>query len=267
MWLLVFLCSAHLMFTSASLSGKIVGGVNADPGQFPYMVSIQWAPNAMFHHLCGGSILNEEWVLTAAHCNFMTFQHQLMKVIVGAWDFRTPSLYQQEAWIDRFVDHPLYQGGNGVPHNIAVVHVDEKFTFNSWVQPVILPTTSSYPFGAATLTGWGWTADEPPFLLADILQSVNVSLITASQCFAALVYLGENPLELDSISHICTGPLTGGISACNGDMGGPLVQNDENNIVQVGMAIRIFRPCGRHNAPTIYIRVSAYVDWIRSFIN
>uniref|UniRef100_A0A1B0CH31 Putative trypsin-like serine protease n=1 Tax=Lutzomyia longipalpis TaxID=7200 RepID=A0A1B0CH31_LUTLO len=216
MWLLVL--SVLVSLANASSISRIVGGSDSNPGEFPHMVSIQWAPHGLMHHLCGGSILNELWVLTAAHCNMLTLEHEPMSVIVGAWDFRTPSAYQQTVGVQSFINHPHYPGGIGVPHNIALIQLNHKLIFNSWVHPVSLPPTSSYPLGSALFSGWGWTIDEPPFLFPDILQSVQVPLISLSQCYSAFI----------------------------------------------GLAVRAFRPCGRVGAPTVYIRVSAYVDWIRS---
>uniref|UniRef100_A0A1B0DMV9 Uncharacterized protein n=2 Tax=Phlebotomus papatasi TaxID=29031 RepID=A0A1B0DMV9_PHLPP len=210
MWLVVF--PLIVLSTTASPSNRIIGGTDASPGEFPHMVSIQWSPHGLMHHLCGGSILNERWILTAAHCNMLTLDNQLMKVIAGAWDFRTPSQYQQEVGVDLFINHPHYPGGVGVPHNIALIRVDEQLLLNPWVQPVILPPSNSYPLGSGILSGWGWTIDEPPFLFPYILQRAQLPLLSLSACYTAFVQLGEDPAELDTFSHICTGPLSGGYS-------------------------------------------------------
>lgn len=85
------------------------------------------------------------------------------------------------------------------------------------------------------------------------LQTVTKPSITMEQCKE---YMPERYLHA---SNLCTGPLTGGVSACGGDSGGPLEQKRQ----LIGVVSWGVMPCGSRNAPSVYVRVSAFIDWIR----
>ncbi|XP_041977461.1 mast cell protease 1A-like [Aricia agestis] len=291
---------------------RIIGGHEAKPHSHPYIVSLQlrflWASA----HLCGGSILNENWILTAGHCISESWLIRLLNIdaVAGAHDVEQFGPLAQVARIDQRIPHPLYAGGVG-PHDIAVLSTKTKFTFSKYVQPVNLPT-SNYRMDDKPLMTAGWGALRSTVLIPDLprrLQELQVKYIPYKECFKAIDDVKEpfetNPLEQDA--HVCTGPLGGGMAACSGDSGGPLVQvvpryrlipyddieeeyGRAENVVSSGedyttvedtdlsanMTEEIpvilgvvsfgFSPCGYKGAPTVYTKVSNYLDFIEAFV-
>ncbi|GLH14754.1 Lectizyme, partial [Gryllus bimaculatus] len=118
--------------------------------------------------------------------------------------------------------------------------------------PIALPAAGSVPTGTAVLSGWGSTSTSLVPSTPSILQTVEVPLLSFEECWAAV---GGEPL---ADTNVCSGPLTGGTSACSGDSGGPLAQNGE----VIGIVSWGYIPCGSVNAPSVYTRVSAFNDWI-----
>uniref|UniRef100_A0A2S2Q3B9 Coagulation factor IX n=1 Tax=Sipha flava TaxID=143950 RepID=A0A2S2Q3B9_9HEMI len=74
---------------SKSESSRIVGGENSSPGEFPWQISLQLITGWTARHICGGSVINEKWVLTAAHCVY-GLSKDLLSVVAGKHDLYTP---------------------------------------------------------------------------------------------------------------------------------------------------------------------------------
>ncbi|GAB0086634.1 hypothetical protein DMENIID0001_007340 [Sergentomyia squamirostris] len=265
----IFLVLVNLVFGAlAAPNGWIIGGDDATPGEFPHMLSLQWHFIEIRRHNCGASIINELWALTAAHCITETvIEHGgSLSVIAGAWDFRSPSTYQQEVAVERFVNHPLYPGGGVVaPHDIGVMRLAEALVFNDWVKPVVFPQPNTLATGMGVFSGWGNTSPNPPSVFPYVLQRADMPILTLSECFDTLVQFNAAHL-LNIDGDICTGPLTGGLSACSADSGSPMGQWDGDDFIQMGVAAWTIFPCGRVGAPTVHARVSAYIDWIHENI-
>ena len=131
-------------------------------------------------------------------------------------------------------------------------------TFTEFVKPMTLPAPAVEPKGTVTLAGWGATTPIP-IVMPKILQTVDKPIISYEECEKAL---GQSPL---APTNVCTGPLTGGISACSGDSGGPLTQVQGGKTVQVGVVSWGIIPCGTKGAPSVYTGVSHYIDFINQY--
>lgn len=155
--LLVALCAvvAHVAGNAihyARPAERIVGGQTAQPGQFPYIVSLRIVSEIMdpFHN-CGGSILNERWVLTAAHC--VEFGAELTRIVVGAHHLLEDGI---EHRVHRIFVHPGYDAET-LSDDIALIELAEPIEFGERVQPVEL-IEDFVPAGErATIAGWGNT--------------------------------------------------------------------------------------------------------------
>ncbi|XP_014211407.1 trypsin-1-like [Copidosoma floridanum] len=257
---LIQICTSS---TIPKLGSRITNAKNAAPGQFPYQVSVELKfPLLKSKHVCGGSIINENYVLTAGHCaKGFTFLLGKMRVKVGQHDLKQSNEYSQIVEVAKRIPHESFPGGlTPKQHDIALLKLRKPLVFNENVQPVQLPEQDSDYSGMAFLSGWGSTAFGFRPKLPQILQFASVPIIEQKEC--KNFYNGQRGSPGIDETMVCSGPINGSISACVGDSGGPLVQYVEDKPVQIGVVSWGSFPCGA-GAPSVYTRVSSYVDWIR----
>jgi len=233
-------------------TGFVINGSDATPHSAPYIVSL--GANAAKHsHSCGGTIINKEWILTAAHC---ISKAEGMGAIAGLHKRAEVDERTQQRFIDFGLVHPKFGGGVG-PYDIAMLHVNIPFEFNEWVQPAALPGREQVHVGETHLYGWG----QPKafqFSPASTLQTMQTDIINYDECDKLMP---ENS-KLDK-TNICSDSLQQSKSACNGDSGGPLVvEHDGAPSELIGIVSWGFIPCGMGNLPSVYTRVASYIDWV-----
>lgn len=138
----------------------------------------------------------------------------------------------------------------------------QPLIFSPTVQPINIAPTGHNSFARdVTIIGWGiWDVETQE--IAPVLQHATVPLLSQSEC--ERVTLAH---DVPIYSTLCTGPIEGGFGGCNGDSGGPMIQETANGeYIQVGVAAWAIRPCGAPEAPTGYVEVSDYNTWIRQSI-
>lgn len=241
------LCLAALSLASR---GKIVGGVETEPGEFPYMVSIQ-----INSHFCGGSLIAPNYVLTAAHCIFTSSLPGRGRVVVGLHKLSdaAPEVFK----IKRAIKHPKYQQRNSYDYDFALIELDGVSRF----EPAILDGREVHdiiPEGMMSTTiGWGDTAEGGS--LSDVLLKVDIPIVTQAECTKAY------PKDiLDTM--LCAGLDKGGKDSCQGDSGGPLLVETDHGKVQVGV-VSWGQGCARPMKYGVYSRVSSAIEWIESVIS
>lgn len=239
---------------SVSLSGRVVGGNNAG-NSAPFIVSFQQSTSKGYQHFCGGSIINADWILTAAHC--ITSQSLAAKtsVFAGCTNIADPDKTCTKRTISKYKNHNLYVGGIA-PYDIGLVKVNQPFSFSSSIASIALPAANSQPSGDCTLFGWGSTSATTTPSFPVNLQQVVLPIISLQACEAAL---GKPAAINVHNTNVCTGPLTGGKGICTSDSGGPLVSRN----TLVGIVSWGKNPCGQVNNPSVFVRVSAFTTWIK----
>jgi len=226
----------------AQWEGRIVGGNTVtSAASFPYQVSMQSGANA---HFCGGSIINNRWVLSAAHCTIGRTVANT-RVRVGS-HLRTSGGVSHASSAIR--NHPSYNA-NTLANDICTVQTATVIGFNANVQPITLGQ-ATVGASAAIVTGWGQTSH--PGSAPVNLQVLNTNTLTNANC-RSLHTAGNANSVFDNT--ICTFTRAGQ-GTCMGDSGGPLVVG---NTVVGAVSWGIACAQGR---PDVYARVSSHRTWI-----
>lgn len=135
-------------------NNRIIGGSTAGPGQFPYMASLRRYDTVIWRHLCGGSILSNRWILSAASCTFGIYSKPSnLVVVVGAHHIQNGGRIY---YLERIVNHP--QHNNSIFKNdISLLRTNETIQFNDVIRPIRLRRRFVDAGVASTVSGWGWS--------------------------------------------------------------------------------------------------------------
>jgi len=233
----------------AVADNKIVGGVEAVPGEFPWQVAVRI--DGMY--FCGGSLIDSTHVLTAAHC---TDGAQSFRLTFGAHDISTTEPTQVTVDATRYTIHPNWDP-NTLAGDMSIIILDTPVTYTARIAPICLIGSNAPDYVGADLTvsGWGKPSDAATGI-SPVLRKVVVQGITRTQCRLSYIGLGIS----DDILCVAT---TGGKGSCNGDSGGPLsfIQAD-GTFNQVGVvSFGSSRGC-EVGVPAGFSRVSSYTQWL-----
>ncbi|XP_037774309.1 serine-rich adhesin for platelets-like isoform X2 [Penaeus monodon] len=233
-------------------STRIVNGTVASAGEYPYQVAV--IPTiAGRQYQCGGSIIKERWILTAAHCFYDQSNNKATSVDIT---YGTININGGGTTVtaSRFIDHPGYNSITNA-NDIALVELPQPLNYatDSNIQPICLGLEEDIPFGGkAVASGWGRLAfgGSTP----DVLQEVELDIITINECQQ------KASLPPDTNSVLCA--LTLFKDTCQGDSGGPLVAKlCDGTWAQIGIVSYGFQ-CAVPDNPGVYTRVSAFANWI-----
>ncbi|XP_041939904.1 serine protease 27-like [Alosa sapidissima] len=254
----------YVMVLLCKLTGclSIVGGRDAHRGAWPWMVHLGMH-SKHDKTICGGSLVSDQWVLSASSCLKEFIDLERWFAWVGELSLREPS--GRLVKLKRVVQHSDYrwdETNHSLYNDIALVQLQEAVSFSDTVKPVILPSPRDVfsPDTECWVTGWGDVAEGTPLGGKQTLQEVQVSLVDDATC--RRIY----PETTDRM--LCAGDPRGGKDSCQSDSGAPLVcvlAGEERRFVQVGI-VSFGQGCARVGLPGVYTHVLSYTQFIRDII-
>ncbi|NWH66646.1 GRAA protein, partial [Geococcyx californianus] len=242
-----------LLVIHGGLCVDIIGGTEVAPHSRPFMALISGAKGKL---ICGGALIKENWVLTAAHCNV-----EGAEVILGAHSQKAKEREKQVFQIAKQIRYPCYCSSSK-ENDIMLLQLRKRARLNKAVRLIPLPTSDDDPKPGTTCTvaGWGQTNNHRRNP-SDTLREVNITVISRQTCNDKKHYK-NNPVITENM--LCAGATKGGKDSCYGDSGGPLrCNNVMRGITSFGKANK----CGAADGPGVYTRLTKqYLQWIRKTI-
>ncbi len=252
---------------------EIVGGSLASAGEYPWQVALVYSnyPNPYQGQFCGGTLIAQQWVLSAGHCVVDDYGSVVdpgdIDVVLGV-NFLSQGLNSGSSGQRIGVDHIyLYPGFNygandEVNQDASLLHLESPAALNSCVGTIALAGPSDTSQVAAgvtsTVTGWGVTT-ESGTTSPDGLREVEVPIVSFTTC--ANGYAGK--YQLSDSYHLCAGLPGGTKDSCYGDSGGPLIVPNGSGWLQAGI-VSFGIGCAEPDYYGIYSRVSYFKSWINS---
>ncbi|XP_075460158.1 transmembrane protease serine 5 isoform X2 [Ascaphus truei] len=240
-----------------SKSARIIGGSDALLGRWPWQVSL-YLNNK---HVCGGSIVAHQWIITAAHCVHKSPQLSSWSIFAGIVSHsHTVRHATLPSTVEKIIYHEKYDDRSH-DYDIALMKLEKSLNYSDSVRPVCLPQyDQELPAGTECwVSGWGHTHPDSTHMPRSLKEAM-LPLISTRKCNSSCVYDGDITPRM-----LCAGYLAGKVDACQGDSGGPLVcQTDYTwrlvGVVSWGMG------CAEPNRPGVYTKIVAFLDWIHHII-
>jgi secreted trypsin-like serine protease len=236
--------------------GKIVGGQEARPYEFPWQVSVQSTGGS---HYCGGSIINEQWIVTAAHCMVGEIPAGV-EVVVGEHDRTAISAVRQTHRATAIFIHENYSSRTS-ENDIALIKTGTVITFSANIQPICAPDPANdYVYYKSQCSGWG-SVNSGGVCCPAVLRYVTLNVTTNAFCDAVYTTYTIYP------DMICATDNTGmnERDSCQGDSGGPLSVKSAGGIFSLIGIVSWGIGCAS-GYPGVYARVPYFTAWVTNII-
>ncbi|XP_050348330.1 trypsin CFT-1-like [Nymphalis io] len=227
---------------------RIVGGSLTTINQYPFAAAVLKLFGANFRQVCGGTIINNRSVLSAAHCFFREPTNAFRVRVGSSFASSGGSIHS----VSRIINHPNY---NDLTKNndISLLRVSQAFPIGNIVKVGRIPSSNSGVADGQAVWAIGWGMTSFGGSPSEQLRHVQIWTVNQNTCRSAYGSMVNDNM-------LCAGYLNvGGRDTCTQDSGGPLLHNG----VVVGV-VSFGNGCGNGRFPGVYARVSRYTSWIQS---
>ncbi|XP_060598304.1 chymotrypsinogen A-like [Ruditapes philippinarum] len=250
-------CGTSLVGSTAH---RIVGGSYAQLGEFPWQVSLRFYGQ----HVCGGTLINDQWVVTASHC-FKERGHvaSQWQIALGVKDQRFITT-ANTVHVESIHPHEFFDKTTN-NYDIALMKLSKRIDVTGRLtRPACLPQPADqFPADMCIVSGWGTTYYDPTghAKVTDQLEYINLRTISNAECS---YYMGASSVRS---TNICAGVTqTGGKGPCLGDSGGPLICK-RDGVWKLAGVVSWGTGCGEARKPGVYTRVTQFLSWIENKMN
>ncbi|XP_037084999.1 proclotting enzyme-like [Pollicipes pollicipes] len=231
-------------------ASRIVGGVQTEVNEYPWQAGLV-SPGGTRTY-CGGTVINNRYVLTAAHCTAGSSASRIQVLLrehrIGTSDG------ELRFSVSQIIDHPAYSSASSSGYDFSLLKLSTTINFsalNNKVAPACLPSSGDFVNVDAVVSGWGTTSSGGS--QATALREVTVRTQSNNQCRQAYSTIND--------SMLCAGVSGGGKDSCQGDSGGPLVTLVGGRYNLIGV-VSWGSGCALANYPGVYARVTYVKTWI-----
>ncbi|KAM4676756.1 acrosin-like isoform 2-T2 [Discoglossus pictus] len=229
------------------------------PGTWPWVVSIQEPSGAFYEHVCGGTIFNAEWVVSAAHC-FRGEENNIYswRVVSGASQLSELGTEAQMSKVKRLLVHKKYQPTID-SDDIALIELETPLVFNDYTQPACFPPREMVveQLFPCVISGWG-SFEEEDSEPSDIMQQAKVDIISLETCNSSYWYDGAI-----GIYNLCAEYQKGVDHICQDDSGGPLMCKVRSTNIYYVVGITSWgKGCALAESPGVYTSTQYFLQWI-----
>uniref|UniRef100_A0A670ISD0 trypsin n=1 Tax=Podarcis muralis TaxID=64176 RepID=A0A670ISD0_PODMU len=239
----IFFISLYIisLVITNGMSGIFQGTCGASHSQ-PWQVFLTYGAG---YRWCGGSLINDRWVISAAHC-YKT--PRTLMAHLGEHDTSQEEGTEQHIQVEKAIRYPGYDART-TDNDFMLIKLSQPVTFNAFVQPIDISPSCPSAGEDCLVSGWGNTRTS-----GDKLQCLKLPILSSSACQTS--YPGRITKNM-----FCAGYIEGGKDSCQGDSGGPLVCNGKlSGVVSWGAG------CAQKNKPGVYTTVCNYHSWIQEVL-